>query len=153
MPVLPVGVPGAAVSPGSSNCNLAAAPEFTVMAGLVLAALVPSLTSLAVIIWEPAVAKVTLKVWAPASSAASAGRIAFGSDVVMPTVSTTVLIRFQKSSTARTVTLNAVPAVRTVGEPVLPVIVPGAAVSPGTSNCSLANAAGFTVKEGLVLAV
>ncbi len=40
-----------------------------------------------------------------------------------------------------------------IGVPVLPVAVPGAAVSPGTSNCSFANAPGLTVKEVLVLAV
>src|SRR6266576_6397935 len=42
VPVLPVAEPGAAVSPGESTCRLANAPTLTVMAGLVLAVLLPS---------------------------------------------------------------------------------------------------------------
>ena len=33
VPVLPVGEPGAAVSPGTRSCNFTNAPVFTVMAG------------------------------------------------------------------------------------------------------------------------
>src|SRR5262249_19081870 len=64
-----------------------------------------------------------------------------------------VLTRFQAASTARTVTVNGAPAVRAVGVPVLPVVVPGAVVSPGTSNCNCVNAPALTVIFGLVFAV
>ena len=63
------------------------------------------------------------------------------------------MTRFQFASTALTVTVNAMPAVRALGAPVLPVALPGDAVSPGTNNCSFANAPAFTVTLGLVLAV
>jgi len=43
-------------------------------------------------------------------------------------VSVTVLIKFQLASTALTVTLKEAPAVCAVGVPVLPVVLPGAAV-------------------------
>ena len=55
-----------------------------------------------------------------------------------------VLATFQKLSTALTVMLKAVPAVLEVGVPVLPLALPGAEVSPGTSNWSFAKAAGLT---------
>src|SRR5206468_4074799 len=55
-----------------------------------------------------------------------------------------VFTTFQKLSTALTVMLKAVPAVRAVGAPVLPVAVPGAAISPGTNSWSFAKAAGLT---------
>ena len=64
-----------------------------------------------------------------------------------------VLTRFQLASTALTVTLKALPAVSVLGVPVLPEALPGEALSPGTSSCSLAKAPGLTVREGLVLAV
>ena len=47
-------------------------------------------------------------------------------------------------------TVNGVPSVCAVGVPVLPVVVPGAAVSPGTSTWSLANAVALTLKAALV---
>ena len=50
---------------------------------------------------------------------------------VMPTVSVE-LTGFQLASTALTVTLKLLPAVCADGVPVLPVAVPGAAVSPGS---------------------
>src|SRR5260221_9099088 len=71
--------------------------------------------------------------------------MALASDEVNPTVSVIVLTRFQLASTALTVTLNGVSDVSAVGVPVLPVEVPGDAVSPGTNNWSLAKAPGFTV--------
>ena len=40
MPVLPVAVPGAAVSPGINTCNFTNGPALTVTAGLVLTATV-----------------------------------------------------------------------------------------------------------------
>src|SRR5260221_9374564 len=90
-----------------------------------------------------------LKVCVPLVSAALLGRAALASLEVMPATSL-VLIKFQFASTALTVTLKGVPAVCAVDAPVLPVAVPGAASSPGTSNCSFAKAPTFTVIEGLV---
>ena len=57
------------------------------------------------------------------------------------------------ASTALTVTVNGLPAVCAVGVPVLPVAVPGAAVSPGSRICSFAKAPGLIVVAGLVFAV
>src|SRR3989442_9029233 len=59
-PLLPEGVPGAAVSPGASSCNFANAPALTVIGGLALTPLLPSLLSTAVIVHEPAVRFVRL---------------------------------------------------------------------------------------------
>src|SRR5258708_7410381 len=83
----------------------------------------------------PTVRKVTLKILVPDERVALAGNVALLSDELMPTRSAAVLTTFQLSSTALTVTLNAVPAVRAVGVPVLPVALPGAAVSPGAVHC------------------
>ncbi len=105
VPVLPVVVPAAAVSPGARICSLANAPGFTVMDGLVLAVLVPSVMSVAVTVQLPAVRFVRLKFLVPPTSAAFAGRMSFGSVHVMPKVCVTVLTRFQLASTALTVTL------------------------------------------------
>ena len=79
--------------------------------GLVLAVLLPSSRSVAVIVALPAVFKVTLKVCVPALKAALAGNVALASLAVMPTVSVTVLTRFQLASTALTVTVKLAPAV------------------------------------------
>src|ERR1051325_1986269 len=108
--------------------------------------------SVAVSVRLPAALSVTLNVWLPDERAAFAGKVAFASDDVMPTVSL-VLIKFQQASTERTVTLNGVPAVCAAGVPVLPppATFPGDAVSPGTSSCNFANAPTFTAKDGLVL--
>ena len=62
-----------------------------------------------------------------------------------------MLTTFQLASTALTVTLKAPPEVRAVGVPVLPVAVPGAAVSPGTSICSFTNAPAVTVSSWVAL--
>src|SRR5438309_6555477 len=110
-PVLPVAVPGAAVSPGTNTCNFTNDPAFTVTDGLVLAVFVTSVTSLAVTVLLPAVFKVTLKLCVPATNAALAGWVSFRSLVLMATVSVTVPTVFQLASTALTVTLNGVPAV------------------------------------------
>src|SRR5436190_2645937 len=152
-PVLPVAVAGAAVSPGTSSCSFTNAPGLTVMAELVLAVLLPLVRSLAVSVRVPAVLSVTLKVCVPEISALLAGRLALASEEVIPTVSVTVVTAFQLASTALTVTLNGVLAVCAVGAPVLPVALPGAAVSPGTRICSLVKAPALTVIDGLVLAV
>src|SRR5436190_12534498 len=108
--------------------------------------------SVAVTVWEGAVLRVTLLVRAPATNAALAGRVALMSLDVMATVCV-LLTRFQSASTDRKTTLKAVPDDEAVGVPVLPVDVPGAAVSPGTSNCNFTNAPTLTVIDGLVLAV
>src|SRR5438067_4265494 len=107
--------------------------------GLMFAFLEPSVKSVAVNVADPAVFKVALKVFVPFTNAASEGEPALLSEEVMVTVSETLVRRFQFGSTALTVTLNAAPAVRALGVPVLPLTVPGAADSPGTNNCSLEN--------------
>ena len=145
-PVLPVADPGAAVSPGTRSWSFVNAPALTVMDGLVFAVFDPSEISVAVSVLLPAVFSVTLKVLVPLTSAALAGRDALASFEVIPTTSVTLLTMFQFASTAFTVTVKAVPAVRLLGVPVLPEGDPGEAVSPGTSNCSLVNAPALTVK-------
>src|SRR5438094_2475674 len=67
----------------------------------------------------------------------------------MAIVWVTVLTKFQLASTAFTVTFNEIPAICAVGEPVLPLPVPGAAVSPGISTCSLVAAPALTVVAAL----
>ena len=57
---------------------------------------------------------------------------------------------FQFASTALTVTVNAVPAVNADGMPVLPDAVPGAAASPGISNCNFVKGPALTVKVELI---
>src|SRR5437763_494869 len=87
VPVLPVAVPGAAVSPGSSSWSFAKAPVLTVKEGLVLAVLVPSVVSVLVIVAVPAVFSVTLNALVPAPKAALAGKAALASLEEMATVS------------------------------------------------------------------
>src|SRR5436309_5431211 len=146
-------VPGAAVSPGTSNCNLASALAVTVIGELVLLVLLPSSKSEAVTVWLPAVLSVTAKLFVPPTSAALSGGVALLSEAVIPTVSLTLLSRFQFASTALTVTLKGTPAACAVGVPSLPGAVPGAAVWPGARICNLANAPAFTEIAGLVLLV
>src|SRR5436190_5780197 len=104
-PVLPVAVPGAAVSPGISNCNFANEAALTVIEEVVLAVFEPS-ASVAVTVREPAVLSVTLKVCVPEANAASDGRTALLSDDVIATESVAFATKFQFASTALTVTLN-----------------------------------------------
>src|SRR6266566_5426827 len=117
----------------------------TVMDGLVADRIVCATTSVAVRVKLPLVLKNTKSGEGRAESGALAGKVAVESVEVIPTVSVTVLTRFQLVSTALTVTLNAVEAIWARGAPLFPVGVPGAAVSPGTSNCSFAKRAGLTV--------
>src|SRR5439155_15425722 len=117
---------------------------------LVLALFEPSVASLAVTVALPPVINVTLKDFVPATSAALDGSKAFASEEVTATGSVAVFTRFQLASTARTVTLNGEPAVCEVGVPVLPLALPGDAVSPGVNSCSLANAPAPTLIDGLV---
>src|SRR5439155_2596247 len=53
--VLPVAVPGAATSPGNRICSLVTAPGLTVMGGLVLEVLAPSVMFVAVTVQLPTV--------------------------------------------------------------------------------------------------
>ena len=125
---MPVLVPGAAVSPGTDNCNFTNVPALTLTEELTLAVFEPSVTSVLVTVALPAVLSVTLKVFVPATKAVVAGNTALASLEVTLTMSVTVLIKFQLASTALTVTLKEVPAVCAVGVPVLPVALPGADV-------------------------
>jgi len=100
----------------------------------------------------PDVLFVTLKLFVPLTRAVLTGRTAFESEDVIATVSFE-LIRFQFASTALTVMLKPVPAVWVVAVPILPMALPGAAVSPGARTWSLANGPAFTAMDELVLAV
>src|ERR1051326_3617524 len=104
----------------------------------------------AVMVAVPTVFKVTFKLALPADNGLFAGRTARASLEVIRTVSL-VLMRFQFASTAWTVIGNAEPVICVLGVPVFPVALPGAAVSPGASNCIFANAAALTpvVEPGL----
>src|SRR5690348_9255149 len=93
-----------------------------------------------------------MKTPVPAANGDGEGRTALGSLELIVTVSF-VMIRFQFASTAFTVTLKEAPAVWGDGEPVLPLVVPGAALSPGARTWSLLKAPTFTVVSGLVLRV
>jgi len=137
-------VPGAAVSPGAKIWSLVNAPAPAVIVGLVFPEILGLLTSAEVIVQLPTVLSVTLRVLLPLTRAALAGSAAFASLELMDTVSF-VLTTFQLASTALTTTLKAVPAVCAEGVPVFPAVVPGAAVSPGASNCSLTNVPELTV--------
>src|SRR5689334_6251210 len=86
VPVLPVAVPGAAVSPGTNTWSFVKAPALTGIDGLVLAVLVPSLMSVAVTVELPVVLRVTLKRPLPEARAALPGKVALASLEVMPTV-------------------------------------------------------------------
>ncbi len=139
---MPVLLPGAAVSPGANSCNFTNGPALTAIDGLVLAVLAPSVRSEAVRVCEPAVLNVTLRVWVPETKGMFAGKPALASLEAVPIVSVMVFTTFQKLSTALTVMLKGVPAVRALGAPVLPVAVPGAAISPGTNSWSFARRSG-----------
>src|SRR6266699_2295533 len=148
-PLFPAGVPGEVVSPGTNNCSFAKRAGLTVTDGLVLAILVPSVTSVAVTVRLPAVFRLMLKIPVPLSSAPLAGKLALLSDEVRPSVSVALVTRFQQASTPLTVTLKAVPAVCAVGAPLLPVALPGEALSPGARICSLLKAPGRTWSVGV----
>src|SRR5436190_2114058 len=107
VPILPVALPGEAVSPGTRSCSFVDAPAVTVIAELVFAVSAPSV---AVIVRLPAVLSVTVKSLVPATSGAAAGRTAFAS-LEVRVVETVELTRFQFASTAFTVTVNGLPAV------------------------------------------
>ena len=132
---MPLTVPGDALSPGARICSFVNAPALTVRDGEVEFWIDGWVTSEAVSVAVPAVFKVVLNTLVPLTRAALAGRAALGSLEVIATVSL-ILTTFQFASTPFTVRLKAVPAVSAVGVPVLPVVVPAAAVSPGVKICS-----------------
>src|SRR6266404_1250318 len=100
VPVFPVLLPGAYVSPGRTTSSLLTAAEFTVIAVLVPDDFVPSVMSVAVHVDAPAVRFVTLNDLAPETNAAFAGNTALLSLLVRPIVSAAVLVTFQLASTA-----------------------------------------------------
>src|SRR5258708_3314159 len=106
----------------------------------------------AVAVQFPAVLLVRIKVLVPETKAVLAGNTSLGSVVIRPIV-LALLTTFQFVSTALTITLKPAPAVCTLGVPVLPVLLPAAALSPGIRSCSFVKTPALTVYEGLVLAV
>src|SRR5262245_55212430 len=92
----------------------------TAIAGLVLDALLPSVRSLAVKVKLPVVLKATVRFVVPALMAVTGGSVALASLELRPTVSLTVLTRFQKESTALTVTSKLLPRIWPLGVPALP---------------------------------
>ena len=130
----------------SDEINVVVVPALlTAINGLVLV-LAASALSVAVTELLLAVLRVTLNVCVPALNAASTGNVAARSDDVMRMASEIELRKFQFASTALTVTVKGTPSVSGVGVPVFPLSVPGAAASPGTSNCTFANAPALTAK-------
>jgi hypothetical protein len=120
-------------------------------------ALVPAVSgedpawSVAVTVAVPLVASVTAKAFVPDTRAALAGSVAELSLEVMRTVGVAELTTFQFASTALTVALKDVVAVCAAGvAAVLPVAVPGAATSPGSSTWSLVAAPALIVNEAEV---
>lgn len=96
MPVLPVVVPGAAVSPGTSSCNRANVPSFTIAGVLVFAVMSSLVTLVAVIVCKPFVLNVILKfVRVPDTKAPFTGKIALGSELVIAMRSVAEVILFQ----------------------------------------------------------
>src|SRR5262249_60120676 len=136
VPDFPLAVPGIAVSPGTSNCNLVKAPAFTEIAGLLLLRTDGLDKSVALRVALPAVLRVTLKILVPLVRLVLAGSTALRSEEARPTMLVTVLTTLPRESTAFTVTLRAEPAVSAGGTPVLAGGGPGAAVLPGTRSCS-----------------
>src|SRR2546425_2596878 len=116
----------------------------TAMDGLMLAVLLPSVRSVAVRVKLPVALKVTVRLVVPDTNATAGGKVAVRSLELRPTVSLTVLTRFQKASTALTVTEKELPTIWALGEPVLPEGVPGAELSPGTSSCNWVKVAELT---------
>src|ERR1051326_5855874 len=108
-----------------------------VISGLVFESFVPSLIFVAVSVVEPATFTRTLNEFVPFTSAALGGGTTLAFVEITPTTSVAAEITFQFVSTALTVMVNGVCAYWVMGVPVFPVELPGAAVSPGTSSCSL----------------
>jgi hypothetical protein len=111
----------------------------------VLAVLLPSVILVNVIVQLPTVLKLTLRDTVPEAMAVFPCKVAAASVVDNPTVFE-LFTMFQFASTAFAVTFNAVPEDAAIGLPVFPLAVPGALVSPGTSNCIFAKAPATTVR-------
>src|SRR5262245_32149263 len=105
------------------------------MLALTPAILEISVTSDAVIVLDPIELSVTGNCLGPATNAALAGNTACASLEAIVTTSATEPTIFQLSSTAFTVALNGTAGTWVLGVPVLPIGVPGVALSPGTSIC------------------
>src|SRR6266403_255052 len=89
------------------------------MAGLVLGVLVPSSRSVAVRVKLPLALNATVRLVVPAARTVLGGSVAVASLELRPTVSLTVLTRFQKASAALTVTGKELPTIWALGVPVL----------------------------------
>ena len=124
---------------GMGRKNPCTTGALTWIEGLVSGVFVPSVASVAVIVQLPMLSRVATNVAVPLTNASSGGMVALGSVVSRCTTSVAALTRFQSASTALTITGKEIPAACPSGVPVLPVGVPGAAVSPGSSTCSLTN--------------
>src|SRR5436309_3292633 len=112
---------------------------------VVAGALEESLKSVAVTVFVPVALRMRLNSREPASSVVLAGSVAWRSLEVIATVSVIVLTVFQLSSAAFTVTLKGVSGDWIDGVPVLPLRVPGAALSPGARINNLVKAPALTV--------
>ena len=73
-------------NPGINNCNLLKAAPLTLMDGLVLGDLLPSVMSVAVTVALPAVLSVRLKLLVPPTMAVLTGKLALLSVELRPTV-------------------------------------------------------------------
>ena len=93
-------------------------------------------TSVTVTVWLPTVFNWKVPIADPLTKEVLFGMIASPSEVVNLIESPGALTGFQWASTALTVTVTRSPALTGVGVPVLPVGVPGAAVSPGNRTCN-----------------
>src|ERR1041385_6350420 len=102
------------------------------MAGLVLAVLLPWMRSVALSVKLPVVLNQTSKLVVPEARPTAPGNVAVVSLELRPTLSLTVLTRFQNRSAALTVTEKLEPTLWALGVPVFPETVPGAALSPAT---------------------
>lgn len=130
---------------GVVRANLDAAAAVTVTDALEPAVNAVPDATVAVIVCAPAVLNVTEKSLVPDTRAAFDGSVAAPSDDVIAMVCVEDDTTFQFASTAFTVAVMPDPATSSVGVPVLPVDVPGAAVSPGSSTCTLVAVPALTV--------
>ena len=105
---------------------------------LVPVRVLPGAMSVAVIVQVPEVKRYVSpgKVMVPFTSAASEGSAAAVSVLVRCTVSVTDGMMCQVLSQALTVTSNGTPETCSSGVPILPVVVFGALVSPGSRTCN-----------------
>ena len=102
----------------------------------VLGVFVASVVSVAVTVQVPEEPKATVKALVPLTRAALVGMMVALISLEVTAIMFVAGQTFQYWSTAFTRTSNGTPGVWAVGVPVLPVVVPGAAVSPGIKTCS-----------------